>query len=577
MSGAEDLARLTQTIDTANELFLSEEIKMVDVGGGTQRPTNAKVLADLSTQMSGALIYTSTALGLAGTVSGGYFSVLSSVSDEYVVLYLNNGGVAVEKDRYPNSAALKNMQDLVRRSDQAPDYLNVTDEEGGNRLAASSERIQTEFFELRTGAGFGFIDDEGGSPIYADSERAYLGPLEVRYTDYPGVLVVNENMEVIPPPGTNPAATVDPLGSTLLFSPVVSVAEGEPSTLYPVSMLTDRLLGDGITGELFSLTTIAADSGLSLKISDQYGPDAALSLRKLGSSDSRASIQLRIKVAPRQSTPRPLKILFIADSIGNNQGALFLKEYLEALGYAPTFIGTVKGAAITSRYDTGGPLGEARSGWQLADYIFSKSDRALVVEPGSETDYLAMQKADQLTYNPFLRAAVAGDPSSVVRNGYVFDPAFYQSRFGLATPDVVINAMGTNDATSQPADGFYSFALDNENLFNAQISAAWPNAKIVRAVPATALDPTRNSVWSVMYLNLIRAMKEAALLNARVQVAPLWAMMNPDSGFPLPTTAASADGFTRGTWSDPVHPGGATRREYYKAMAPFVAVAAVNL
>ncbi|MFG0818740.1 hypothetical protein ACF8QE_04515 [Pseudomonas sp. GLN_3] len=38
MSGAEDLARLTQTIDTANELFLSEEIKMVDVGGGGAAP-----------------------------------------------------------------------------------------------------------------------------------------------------------------------------------------------------------------------------------------------------------------------------------------------------------------------------------------------------------------------------------------------------------------------------------------------------------------------------------------------------------------------------------------------------------
>ncbi|WP_286912155.1 MULTISPECIES: hypothetical protein [unclassified Pseudomonas] len=150
MSGAEDLARLTQTIDTANELFLSEEIKMVDVGGGVQCPTNAKVLADLSTQMSGALIYTSTALGLAGTPSLGLFSVLFRVSDEYIILYQNVGGVAVEKDRYPNSAALKNMQSLVRRLDRAPDYLNITDEEGGNRLSASSERVKTEFYELKT-------------------------------------------------------------------------------------------------------------------------------------------------------------------------------------------------------------------------------------------------------------------------------------------------------------------------------------------------------------------------------------------------------------------------------------------
>lgn len=576
MSGAEDLARLTQTIDTANELFLSEEIKMVDVGGGVQRPTNAKVLADLSTQMSGAIIYTTTALGVAGTPSQGYFSVLSSLSDEYVILYRNNAGVAVEVKRYPNDLALKNMQSLVRRSDQPADYFNITDEEGGARLSASSERIKTEFFELRAGEAFGIIDEEGGSPIYADSERALLGPLEVRYTDYPGVLVVNEHMEVIPPPGYDATADVDPLGSTLLFSPNIAVAEGSPSKIYPVSILSDRLLENRVVSSIFSLSTIASEEGKSLTISDQYGPDAALTMRKVG-SDSRATLQLKVKVAPKQVVPKPLKILFIADSIGNNQGAYFLKEYLESQGYAPTFIGTVKGSALNARYDTGGPLGEARSGWQMGDYVFSKADRALVVAPGAELTYLAMQKSDQFTFNPFLRLAAEGDAPEVIRNGYVFDPAYYQTRFGLEAPDVVINALGTNDATSLPAEGFYQTCYDNDVLFNRQVSAAWPNAKIVRTVPATGLDPARNIVWTRMYTTLIRAFKDAALLNTQVQVAPVWAMMNPNIGFPLPETQAAADGFVRGTWSDAVHPSAVSRREYYKAMAPFVAVAALNL
>jgi len=72
-------------------------------------------------------------------------------------------------------------------------------------------------------------------------------------------------------------------------------------------------------------------------------------------------------------------------------------------------------------------------------------------------------------------------------------------------------------------------------------------------------------------------MKDAAALNTKVQVAPLWAMMNPDIGFPVPEVQPGSDGFLRGTWSDPFHPGGASRREYYKAMAPFVAVASLNL
>lgn len=114
MSGAEDLARLTDTIDKANELMLSDQIKMVDVGGGMQRPTNAKVLADLATQMSGALIYTSTALGLAGTQPGGYFSVISTSAQEYVNLYRNDSGTAAFIATYPSALATQNADAMAR-------------------------------------------------------------------------------------------------------------------------------------------------------------------------------------------------------------------------------------------------------------------------------------------------------------------------------------------------------------------------------------------------------------------------------------------------------------------------------
>jgi hypothetical protein len=159
MSGPSDLARFTATIDTANELMLTDEIKMMDVGDGVMRPTNAKVLSDLSTRMSGALIYTSVALGLAGTPTGGHFSVVDSSADGYLILFRNDAGVPIEVKRYPSSVALQNMESLVRRTDEAVDYLNITDEEGGIQMAASSQRLRTEFFELRTGTGFGIIDD----------------------------------------------------------------------------------------------------------------------------------------------------------------------------------------------------------------------------------------------------------------------------------------------------------------------------------------------------------------------------------------------------------------------------------
>lgn len=113
MSGTQTLQELDRLVGTFNELSLSDEPKMVDVGGGVMKPTNAKILADLAAQMSGALIYTSVALGLAGTADGGYFSVLSNVEDEYITLYRNSSGEAVYVDQYPNAEATRTAKALA--------------------------------------------------------------------------------------------------------------------------------------------------------------------------------------------------------------------------------------------------------------------------------------------------------------------------------------------------------------------------------------------------------------------------------------------------------------------------------
>lgn len=103
MSGAEDLQEFTALIDKANQIMLSSEAVMVEVPGGQQRPTFAKVLADLAPQLSGAQIFVDVASGLSGTNSGSYFSVLSADTTEYVVLYKNVSGSAVEQKRYPSN------------------------------------------------------------------------------------------------------------------------------------------------------------------------------------------------------------------------------------------------------------------------------------------------------------------------------------------------------------------------------------------------------------------------------------------------------------------------------------------
>lgn len=51
-------------------------------------------------------VFATTAAGLAATINGQYFSVPSANSTEYLILYLNSAGSAVEQKRYPSAAAI---------------------------------------------------------------------------------------------------------------------------------------------------------------------------------------------------------------------------------------------------------------------------------------------------------------------------------------------------------------------------------------------------------------------------------------------------------------------------------------
>lgn len=54
-------------------------------------------------------VYATTAAGLAATTNGQYFSVPSADSAEYLILYLNSSGTAVEQKRYPSSEIVANL------------------------------------------------------------------------------------------------------------------------------------------------------------------------------------------------------------------------------------------------------------------------------------------------------------------------------------------------------------------------------------------------------------------------------------------------------------------------------------
>ncbi|MDI3391452.1 hypothetical protein QLG10_03290 [Pseudomonas sp. V98_8] len=200
MSGPSDLARLKETIDTANELFLSEVPEMIDVGGGVMRPTNAKVLADLSVQMSGAQIFTSVALGLASSVPGGYFSVEDPAVDGYLILYKNEAGAALEKKRYPSAVALSSMQALVDYASD-PDVVSHSFEDEKRFVIARllldgtldllGARLQS------IGDGLELSGEDGFTSTRLGFSESLINGLVIRPGDFDGIEFVDGNGFVV--------------------------------------------------------------------------------------------------------------------------------------------------------------------------------------------------------------------------------------------------------------------------------------------------------------------------------------------------------------------------------------------
>jgi hypothetical protein len=73
--------------------------------------TAAETAADAAQLSAG--VYASTAAGIAATTNGQYFSVPSADASEYLILYRNNAGSAVEVKRYPSAGRVAEVHALT--------------------------------------------------------------------------------------------------------------------------------------------------------------------------------------------------------------------------------------------------------------------------------------------------------------------------------------------------------------------------------------------------------------------------------------------------------------------------------
>lgn len=545
----------------------------------------AEAARDISLQEAGSA--DSVEEGLNKTTDGESFQVLSPGAGDYLITYLNQAGNAVELNRYPTANAVEGIRSLVRTSTAPNEHLKVLDDEDAQVVRITDEVLETPFFTISSKDGVTTIEGADGELILsADSKRILLGGMQIEPTYSPGILVVDAEDAIL-----NDLCAVAPLASEiepdspfeggLLFAPVIATAEHQDAYIYPQNMLTRRELGHDVVATLSSTTTAMASTGKPLAVNAlTYGPSAVLNLRAKNVAKERRFMTLTLKNVPTQSPTVPIKVLFIGDSIGNRQGGTFLKQNLAAMGIDATFIGTLEGTAVaTANTADNGELGECREGWETGDFTNAITDRVKIIVPGEEDAYRRLGKQERWPINPFLRVATAEDDPSIVRSGLVFDAAFYQSRFGLDTPDVVIQALGTNDVRDRSDSTIYDHVLANELIINDQIRKAWPAAKIIRTLPGTAFNEVRNLLWTNRYTPLIRAMQQSIIDRAdpKTIIAPLWAMTNPEAAYAYSAVGAANDGFKAGDWTDAVHPIGASRHALYQALAPFVAAAALNL
>lgn len=127
-------------VDTAIDVHNNSGVAHPELSAFITSEANRAEAAADAAQASGN-IYADTAAGLAATTSGQYFSVPSPETLESFILYLNDSGSAVEKKRYPSSAAVDILNSYIYEASlqESPDLTHVLTDGTGGIIGYTSE------------------------------------------------------------------------------------------------------------------------------------------------------------------------------------------------------------------------------------------------------------------------------------------------------------------------------------------------------------------------------------------------------------------------------------------------------
>lgn len=485
------------------------------------------------------------------------------------------------------------MYGLIRPVETVLDNAHVVTDEAGfvlARMAAGAAMLAGATLVDDAGVGglhptdrhgfrSSYIDESGGmiAGLKFEEDLSERGLIVTDPHGFVAARMGGQPPQDIAPPGPEPEPE-PPLSGKAYFTRTLCGVEGETTTLYLRNILERRDDGAPVRAVLGSRDY---GNGYARAGSDQIDFDAAalgataeLSVRT-DDLQRRWRLPLTVAAAPRDPVGvAAFNVLGIGDSIWNRQAGPMVRDFLTSWGYAATMIGTVTGDA---RPGGAGEPGEGREGFESGDYTYAVTDLAMPLPPGEEAAYMALPTNQKRNYNPFIRAATGGDDPAIVRNGYVVDFAFYQSRFSLPTPDVVAYGLGTNDLRDRGASVLYQTVLDNDRLMLGRMRAAWPNVKIIRFLPGTARTPSRDTLWP-RYLDVMRAMMTAASETSGVTICPSWSFVTADAGYALGVgTTDPATGVVDTAVTDDIHPIAHARAQLFRSVAAYVACAAANL
>lgn len=150
----------------------------------TSEADRAETAADAAT--ISANVYETTTVGLAATVDGDYFSVVSPDDGSYLDLYKNNAGVAELKKSYPTVEFVKskvdidNFDTLVTLKDAQGKVFAYFDREGGLNISNVKGSVQDHLLTTQT-------DDKSDILTVLDKN----GDAAMIYSES-GVLLVND-------------------------------------------------------------------------------------------------------------------------------------------------------------------------------------------------------------------------------------------------------------------------------------------------------------------------------------------------------------------------------------------------